>query len=221
MAEGPHRYLGIFLAEAGEQLEGLARELVRAEQEPPGGALWDSMFRRVHGIKGSAATVGLTAIVEVAHAAESLIGKLKSSGQKPQRSQIDLLLRARDMLMTEVEKASAERPPSEDAQLVARLVEAARAIAEPTPPPPKKAPPAASAPVDASLPLYDVFFSLAKSCQAPGARTSIVQRKLKALGSLLELEPSPQQLMQKKGGARVAALVASDRSVEEIRGALV
>src|SRR5471030_2634695 len=99
MPEGPHMYLSIFLAEAGEQLEELAHELVRAEQEPPGGALWDSMFRRVHGIKGSAATIGLTAIVDVAHAAESLIGKLKSSKQKPSREQVDLLLGARDMLM--------------------------------------------------------------------------------------------------------------------------
>jgi two-component system chemotaxis sensor kinase CheA len=222
MPEGPHRYLGIFLAEAIEQLEGLARELVRAEQEPPGGALWDSMFRRVHGIKGGAATVGLTAVVDVAHAAESLIGKLKSAGQKPERAQIDLLLRARDMLMSEVEKASAQRPGSGDAALVARLVEAARTIPEA----PRAAPPAPSQPppqrqaVDPAAPLYDVFFSLSKACQAPGARALIVQRKLKAAGSLIEMEPSPQQLMQKKGGARVAALFSTSRPAEQIQATL-
>src|SRR5476651_486861 len=126
MPEGPHRYLSTFLAESGEQLEQLARELVRAEQEPPGGALWDSMFRRVHSIKGGAAQVGLTAIVDVAHAAETLMGKLKSSKQKPSREQVDLLLGARDMLMAEIGRAGAQRPPGEDAALVARLVEAAR-----------------------------------------------------------------------------------------------
>jgi len=213
--------LSIFLAESGEQLEELAHELVRAEQEPPGGALWDSMFRRIHGIKGGAATVGLTAIVEVSHAAESLIGKLKNSGQKPSREQIDLLLRARDMLMTEIEKAAAQqRPASEDADLVARLMEAARVVPEVvvTPPPPVAA---AKVVVDPKLPLYDVFVTLAKTCQARGARASIVLRKLKAVSAVLEFEPTPAQLMQKKGGARVVALVATERSVEDIRAALV
>jgi two-component system chemotaxis sensor kinase CheA len=220
MPEGPHRYLSIFLAEAGEQLEGLAHELVRAEQEPAGGTLWDSMFRRIHSIKGSAATVGLTAIVEVSHAAESLIYKLKSSGQKPSREQIDLLLRARDTLMAEVQRASTQRPESEDAALVARLLEAARVVPEVVvmPPPPVAVVKVA---VDPRLPLYDVFVTLAKTCQAPGARASIVQRKLKAVSAVLEFEPTPAQLMQKKGGARVVALVATERSVEEIRAALV
>ncbi|HEX4382231.1 MAG TPA: chemotaxis protein CheA [Myxococcales bacterium] len=221
MPEGPHRYLSTFLAESGEQLEGLARELVRAEQEPPDGALWDSMFRRIHSIKGGAAQVGLTAIVDVAHAAESLMGKLKTGRQKPSREQVDLLLRARDMLMAEVERAAKVRPENEDAELVARLQEAARAIPEAvvTPPPPV-AQQQPKVVVDPSLPLYDVFVTLAKTCQAPGARASIVQRKLKALGAVLEFEPSPQQLMQKKGGARVAALVSTSHTVDEIRGSL-
>jgi two-component system chemotaxis sensor kinase CheA len=220
MPEGPHRYLSTFLAESSEQLEQLARELVQAEQEPPGGALWDSMFRRIHSIKGGAAQVGLTAIVDVAHAAETLMGKLKSSKQKPSREQVDLLLRARDMLMAEVERASKQRPETDDAELVSRLQEAARAIPEAVVTPP---PPIAKAAVvaDPALPLYDVFVTLAKTCQAPGARASIVQRKLKAVGVVLEFEPSPQQLMQKKGGARVAALVSTAHSVEEIRASLV
>ena len=58
MAHAPHKYLHAFVAEATEQLEQLASELVRIEQEIPGGALWDSIFRRVHSVKGSAATIG-------------------------------------------------------------------------------------------------------------------------------------------------------------------
>jgi two-component system chemotaxis sensor kinase CheA len=219
MADAPHRYLSIFLAEAGEQLEELARELVRAEQEPPGGALWDSMFRRVHSIKGSGGTVGLSAIVDVAHAAEALIGKLKTAQKVPERGHVDLLLRARDALMAEVQRASAQKPSEPDAALVAQLSEAARQIPEPsrTPPPPVAAP---RPTVDPALPRYDVFFALPKTCQAPGARAAIVQRKLKAFGTLIELDPTPQQLMQKKGGARVVALVASSRPVEELRASL-
>src|SRR5207244_5142584 len=74
--------------------------------------------------------------------------------------------------------------------------------------------------VDPSLPRLDVLVSLAKTCQAPGARALIVQRKLKGLGTVIEMEPTPQQLMQKKGGVRLVALLATARPAEEVRDAV-
>jgi len=221
MAEAPHKYLKAFIAEAMEHLEQLASELVRIEHEAPGGPLWDSIFRRVHSVKGSAATIGLPTIVEIAHVAETLIGKLKAQHRRPERMQVDLLLQATDALVHQVRRASgAERAPTSEAEqsgaLVERLSSASSALPElalaaPAPKPAQK--PVA----DPSLPRLDVAFSLAKSCQAPGARALIVQRKLKAAGTLLEMEPQPGALMQKKGGARVTALLASARSVKEVR----
>ena len=224
--DASHKYLPLFIAEAGEQLELLGQELVRLEQEPPGGPLWDAIFRRVHSVKGSAATVGLAALVDVAHAAEALIGKLKAQNQKPVRGQIDLLFEATDALVKEVQRAEADmkrvRREEQAGQptLLSRLSDAARAIAE-TPPPAL----AAQAPekpvvVDPSLPRLDVFISLTKACQAPGARALIVQRKLKALGTLIEMEPTPQQLMQKKGGARLVALLATNKPADEVKSTL-
>ncbi|MGE5049818.1 MAG: Hpt domain-containing protein, partial [Deltaproteobacteria bacterium] len=195
MAEDPDKYLPLFIAEASEQLELLTSELVRIEQEPAGGPVWDSIFRRVHSVKGSAATLGLTAVVDIAHSAETLIGKLKAQNHKPERGQVDLLLQATDALISEIQLASArlERSRKEDtgnsAQLLARLSDASRSLPEitPSPPPPVQKPEPKVA-VDPSLPRLDVFFSLSRACQAPGARALIVQRKLKALGTLLEIE---------------------------------
>ncbi|HTO98692.1 MAG TPA: chemotaxis protein CheA [Myxococcales bacterium] len=221
MAEGTHKYLHAFIAEATEQLEQLASELVRIEQEPAGGQLWDSIFRRVHSVKGSAATIGLSAIVDISHAAETLIGKLKANRAKPQRTQVDLLLQATDALVQQVQHASGTGPAPAagdgHASLAGRLADASRELPDAAPAP---KPQAAEKPVaDPALPRLDVAFSLARSCQAPGARTLIVQRKLKALGTLLEMEPQPSALMQKKGGVRVTALLATARSPGEVRGA--
>jgi two-component system chemotaxis sensor kinase CheA len=217
MAEGAQKYLPLFLAESREALEQLNGELVRLEQEPPGGSLWDAIFRRVHSIKGSAATIGLNAIVDIAHAAETLIGKLKAQNQKPERAQINLLLEARDALSREVQRAAAEQ--GENSGLVSRLTDASRAIAEPEKPVPV-AKPAEKPAVDPALPRLDVLIGLAKACQAPGARALIVQRKLKGLGTLIDMEPTPQQLMQKKGGVRLVALLATARPAEEVRDAI-
>jgi len=224
MPEDPNKYLPLFIAEASEQLELLTSELVRIEQEPAGGAVWDSIFRRVHSVKGSAATLELTAVVEIAHSAETLIGKLKAQNHKPERGQVDLLLQATDALVSEIQRASArlERSRREEtgnsAQLLARLSDASRSLPAlaPSPPPPVQK---AEAAVDPALPRLDVFFSLSRACQAPGARALIVQRKLKALGTLLEIEPTPQALMQKKGGVRVSALLATSRSSEDVAAA--
>jgi two-component system chemotaxis sensor kinase CheA len=221
MAEASHKYLNAFIAEAMEHLEQLASELVRIEHEPLGGPLWDSIFRHVHSIKGGAATIGLPTIVEIAHVAETLIGKLKAQHRRPERMQVDLLLQATDALVHQVRRApGAELAATSEAEqsgaLVERLSSASSALPELASAAP--APKLAQKPVaDPSLPRLDVAFSLAKSCQAPGARALIVQRKLKAAGTLLEMEPQPGALMQKKGGARISALLATVRSVEEVR----
>ncbi|HUJ28256.1 MAG TPA: chemotaxis protein CheA [Myxococcales bacterium] len=228
MPDAPHKHLPLFIAEAGEQLQHLEGELVRIEHEPPGGPLWDVIFRRVHSVKGGAATVGLTAIVEVAHEAEALIGRLKAAGRKPERGEIDLLLEAAMDMRGKVQQVADEK---DRAPLAARLAEASKAVPVPVlvsagpagrpatdaPPPPKA--PAVEKPLDPSLPRLDVFFSTAKACQAAGARALIVQRKLRGLGQLVEMEPQPQALMQKKGAHRVAALLATSRGVDEVRAA--
>jgi two-component system chemotaxis sensor kinase CheA len=219
VSEGSQKYLPLFIAEASEALSQLNAELVRLEQEPPGGPLWDSVFRKVHSIKGSAATLGLNPIVEIAHAAETLIGRLKAQKQKPERAQIDLLFEAADALSKQVQRAAQEQ--AGHIGLVSRLSEASRVVEVVEKRPPiavlKAAEPVVA---DPALPRLDIFVTVAKSCQAPGARALIVQRKLKGLGTLLELEPSPQQLLQKKGGARLAALLATAKPPEEVRATL-
>src|SRR4051812_9733414 len=106
MAEASKKYLHAFIAGPTEQLDHLASDLVRIGREAPAGPPWDSIFRRVHSVKGSAATIGLTAIVEISHAAETLIGKLKAHNAKPERIHVDLLLQATDALVQEVQHAS-------------------------------------------------------------------------------------------------------------------
>ena len=220
----PHKYLPVFIAEAGEHLEQLASELVRIEQEPPGGPLWDSIFRRVHSVKGSAATIGLTEIVDIAHAAEALIGQLKGTKARPERKSVDLLLEATDALVKHVRLAESELEKQKtfavSPELLGRLERASKAVPSDPSPPAVTPPPLPARPVaDPALPRIDVTVALSKACQAPGARALIVQRKLKALGTLLEMDPQPAQLMQKKGAVRITALLATARPLEEIKDA--
>jgi two-component system chemotaxis sensor kinase CheA len=235
MATAQDKYLSIFVTEAREHLAQLEGELVRIETEaegPGGQPLWDSIFRKTHSVKGSAATLGLTELVDMAHAAEALIFKLRAKAQKPERGQVELLLQATDALARLVgraaealsagagdalPKAKAQpAPPVTSADLVSRLAAAAQALPDPQPAQKLVRAPDKAA-VDPALPRYRVVVQLSAKCQAPGARALIVQRKLKALGTLIELDPPPAQLMQTKGAAVLTADFATARSAEEVR----
>jgi two-component system chemotaxis sensor kinase CheA len=222
--KAPHKYLPLFVAEATEQLEALSSDLVRLEKEVPEPALWDAIFRRVHSVKGSAATLGFTGIVEVAHQAEDLIGRLKALSEKPSREQMDLLFEASDALQQEVRRVAADPADAAPASpaLVARLLKAAQALPDPSAPlAASRKPEATAEQVDPSLPRLEIAIVLMKSCAAPGARALIVQRKLKALGTLIEMDPLPAQLMSQRGGAAISASLASDKPLDEVKKALV
>jgi len=215
--EPPRKYLPLFVAEATEQLEELSRELVRLEAEPPGGPLWDSIFRRAHSVKGSAATLALAGIVRIAHAAETLVGRLKSRPVRPSRPEIDLLLEAADALLSRVRAAARSQRLDEpgDAALVERLTEAARAIE-----PPPAAPVAFAADADSGLPRLKIAIELSPRCAAPSARALIVQRRLRSLGSLLDMQPAPQQLQAGQGLVRLTATIATKATVDEVRASI-
>lgn len=221
MPAASHKYLTLFVAEAAEHLAALQSELVRLEQEPPAAPLWDSIFRRMHSVKGSAGTLGFTRIVDIAHAAENLIARLKAKKDKIERAEVDLLFAATDALVKEIVKLDKKEDDDKTITLVDELAKAAQALPDPgaaalrtpAPPPPPPVP-------DAGLPRLDVTVVLSKACAAPGARALIVQRKLKAMGTLVEMDPTPAQLMQQKGGARISALLATLTATDEVREAL-
>ncbi|MFL5362708.1 MAG: chemotaxis protein CheW [Myxococcales bacterium] len=218
-----HKYLPLFVADANEQLEALSGEIVRLEKETPERGLWDSIFRRVHSVKGSAATLGFTGIVDIAHHAEDLIGRMRAVSEKPTRAQIDLLFEATDALQKDVRRVAADPDDAAGAprELVSRLLSAAQALPDPAaaPLPSRKVVEAEDAP-SPSLPRFEISVCLMKTCAAPGARALIVQRKLRALGTLIEMDPLPAQLMSQRGGAAISASLATDKSIDEVRKAL-
>ncbi|MFL5372492.1 MAG: chemotaxis protein CheW [Myxococcales bacterium] len=219
-----HKYLPLFVADANEQLEALSGEIVRLEKETPERGLWDSIFRRVHSVKGSAATLGFTGIVDIAHHAEDLIGRMRAVSEKPSRAQIDLLFEATDALQKDVRRVAADPDDARAAprELVSRLLSAAQALPDPAaaPLPSRKVVEAEDAPSTSSLPRFEISVCLMKTCAAPGARALIVQRKLRALGTLIEMDPLPAQLMSQRGGAAISASLATDKSIDEVRKAL-
>lgn len=66
-----------FLAESGENLDHVERDLVALEETPDSRPLLASIFRNVHTIKGSSGFLGLARLEKVAHAGENLLSVLR------------------------------------------------------------------------------------------------------------------------------------------------
>ena len=94
-----------FIEESLEHLADIENDLLAIEE---GGAnidedLVNKVFRAAHSIKGGAGFMGLTTIQELSHAAENVLGMIRSKKLIPTPEIINVLLIASDQLQSMIE----------------------------------------------------------------------------------------------------------------------
>ena len=127
----------LFADEAREYVQLLNDGMLRLEAQPSDRGVLHELFRAAHSLKGMAATVGLQPMVELAHALESVLDRLRSHPEaaQPDPGLFDLLFECTGVMEQLVEQAAA--PPSSGGDAadlsgeVARLVRAVEALAGP------------------------------------------------------------------------------------------
>lgn len=146
-----------FLVEAGENLDRLDQDLVRLEQSPGDQKIISNVFRALHTIKGSSGFFAFKRLEKVAHAGESLLGKIRDSKLTLNADMVTTLLTTLDRLreiVRGVESAGTEAV-GDDTELIGTLhalgegktVSVAKRGAPAVPPtPPTPAAPRAAAP---------------------------------------------------------------------------
>jgi chemotaxis protein histidine kinase CheA len=96
-AEDPE-LLATFRAEVEERVASLQAGLLALEAHPSPRQVLIGLFRDAHTIKGSARMLGLSAVLQVAHNAEDLLGAIRDGRLLVRRDLIDLLLAACDAI---------------------------------------------------------------------------------------------------------------------------
>jgi two-component system chemotaxis sensor kinase CheA len=91
-------HLGDFLEEAAEITGNLSRGLVELESNPENTELIHDLFRAFHNLKGNAGIIGYVEMNELAHEAETLLGRARKGECPVSRTMIDALLAAVDAL---------------------------------------------------------------------------------------------------------------------------
>jgi two-component system chemotaxis sensor kinase CheA len=233
------KYLGIFVTEAGDHLEGLSRDLVKLEKNPSPEAL-DSMFRHAHSVKGMASSMGYEPIATLAHRAEDVLQAVREDPKRLDRGLVDLLLSAADALANQVRAASEGRAFPDAGALTAELGTRVQAFTgrrpEPTRvaevmngspsasalPPEPKTEPALGAP-----PRFSVRFRISPTCAVPGVRGFLVHRRLSSAGNVFDLKPPLEDIkaghipdglvsLEIEAGGGEAALSALFKNLSEV-----
>ncbi len=87
-----------FVSECGEYIEEAEAGLLSLETDPTDAEAVNKVFRAFHTIKGTSAFLGLSAISDLAHKAESLLSRVRDGEIQYEGVFADLTLRAADML---------------------------------------------------------------------------------------------------------------------------
>jgi two-component system chemotaxis sensor kinase CheA len=124
------KYRTLFLEEATEHLAEIGQALITLEKDPRNGPALDLVFRMMHSMKGMGASLGYSAVSELAHRLEDRLGAWRQGGGIDDPQGVSMLFRGLESLerMVAVVRETGEAPPP-DAVLLAALGEA----------PPKKA----------------------------------------------------------------------------------
>ncbi len=119
-----------FIVEAEENLDKLEQDLLELENDPENEEILNSAFRAMHTLKGGAGFLGLDAIVEIAHAAEDILGKLREGGLRFSPEINDAILSAIDFIRNAIKLYD----EGEEVQAPKELVDKLRALASGTQP---------------------------------------------------------------------------------------
>ncbi len=193
-----------FIIEAQEILDRLGEQLVSLEQAPQDSDQLNAVFRGYHTLKGGAGFLGVTAMVELCHAAEEALGAARAGQAVLQAHHFDAAQQSLDYLQSMLDAVSSGTEPGyAPPDLIAQFDVHGGAVAAP----------AAAAPTAGGSDLItdDEFEALLDQLHGGNAPTAVAPAK-KADDGLISEDEFEALLDQLHGGAapgtKPAAVVA-------------
>src|SRR5512146_3081442 len=215
------KYAALFIAESRENLRACNQLMLAWERETAAAVPVNGLFRAIHNIKGMAATMGYSAVGDLAHRAESVLETVRG-GRAATPELIQLLFRSVDALEKAIEGAAAgkDEPP---AGLLAALdrVASAGAPAQAAPAAPAATPPAARAARARKGPVgHLVGVTIRGAAPMRGARALLALRRAETLGRVTALRPAAAALEREDFDGRFSFHLRTDAPKEQIEAAL-
>jgi two-component system chemotaxis sensor kinase CheA len=225
-------YRGLFVAESRENHENLVKNLLILEKGSDANAI-DEIFRSCHTLKGASASMGFADMERLCHAMEDVFQLIRSGNAEISQELGNLLLACSDVLeqmIDDVESGgdTSSKNPDEQVhslkewlgarggkpQKADHQVPAAPEAAD------EEVPEATGASIDTgNLPEYEVRITVAPECMMKDVRAMIAIGNLEALGTIISINPSKEEIDQGKFDGSLDLHIASDAGEEALRTA--
>ncbi|MBK8249014.1 MAG: chemotaxis protein CheA [Gemmatimonadetes bacterium] len=203
------RYRDLFVSESRDHLTAIEHALVRLEADAEQQDQVDALFRSVHTIKGMAGAMGYAPVAELSHAIESRLESVRAGASGMDRETLDLLFEGADALEQLVAAATEGGSALDTSALLGRLGRAGT--------------PAAASPAlrrAARAGARDVTWTYEPGTPLPGARTTLVTRRLATLGAVVDVVPPAEVMASEAFDGRVVAQLVSVEDAETIVAAV-
>lgn len=230
------KYAALFLAESREHLRSCNGLLLEWERTPAASEPVNGLFRAIHNIKGMAATLGYTAVADLAHRSENVLDAVRSGRASGTPELIQLLFKSVDALEKAVEGAqSGKGEPS--AKLLAALDKAAGSLEKPAAEAPPSAVPGSPAPsgsagggtagmarppirAPAAPAGHLVGVTIRSGAPMRGARALLALRRVEAFGKVTALRPTAVALEREDFDGRFSFHLRTGAETAAIEGAI-
>lgn len=187
-----------FLDESAEHVAALEEGLLRLESQPEDSELLSSIFRAAHSVKGGAGSFGFEDVARFTHVVENLLDRMRNGLLRAERSLVDLLLRANDVLKCLLEAARAKEygqpaaAPCDTRAIEAELQQRLGAPSAHADSAPSVAASAAASPPSTSV--WRIEFAPHADFFRTGADPLLLLRELAGLGRVVAIEADLQGL---------------------------
>ncbi|MFL5536187.1 MAG: chemotaxis protein CheW [Gemmatimonadales bacterium] len=216
------KYATLFLAESREHLKACNSSLLEWEKEPAAVEPVDRLFRAIHTIKGMAATMGYSAVAQLAHGIENLLDGLRKGRLQGSSGVFQLLFRAIDTLGKAVEAAAAtgaEEPL--DVALLADLEQAAQADSAAGPSAAAPETPAPARRITDAPRFRPIQVTIRPGAVMRGARAALVLRRAETLGTASTIRPPLAEFERDDFDGRFSFRLQTRLSDSEITASLL
>jgi two-component system, chemotaxis family, sensor kinase CheA len=217
------KYTELYSAETRELLATITQALLALERSPGEREHVDALFRAFHTVKGMSAAMGFDGVASLAHEAETVLDLVRRGVAPASPALVDALLGAGDALERAVDRALRGEPGGADVDAVRDRLRTIGAAAD--------APHALNATdphlvaifTPAELPAIDgtrVRVRLEEQTPLPGVRALVVVQRLRALGEVVDIDPSADALRQGRFDREFSVRLQTQASQEQIESAV-
>lgn len=199
-------YIDAYVEETGEQLSSLEQLFLELEKRPEQSEILNEIFRIVHTLKGSSATMGFIEVADFSHNLESFFDKLRKGEISINDELVDLFFKCLDALKemtTAAIKGEVYNGNTDELmEIMNNLIH-----------------PASSGKIKNKRrnTKWHVSVRINSDCMMKTARALIIEKYIEEMGNILSIDPPVDVLIKEKLECEeISAVIEIQRDVEDV-----